>query len=116
MTGRTRSTRGRHYRRRTRRRKYAQGKKARAICDRSGFEHAYRDMVVEPGTGLLVYKGWSDGRYNRVDHPQNFPADVGEAVGLENPRTDTPDDEVEFLRDNNGDIILGPNGVPIFVF
>lgn len=107
--------RSRHYRRRNRRHKYSKGKKARAICDRSGFEHAYKDMVVEPGTGLLVYKRWSDGRWNKVDHPQNFPADVGEAVGLKNPRPDTPSNLVEFLRDEDGDIIVGGDGLPIFI-
>ena len=109
------SRRGRGFTRRNRRRKFAKGKKARAICDRSGFEYAYKEMVVEPGTGLLVHKSMSDGRWNRVDHPQNFPADVNETIGLRNPRTDTPNDPVPFLADENDVLILDDNGQPIFV-
>jgi hypothetical protein len=43
-------------------------------------------MVKEPGTNLWVHRSESDGMWNRVDHPQNFPADVNEAIGLKNPR------------------------------
>jgi hypothetical protein len=105
----------RHYHRRTRRRKFAQGKKSYAICDRSGFKHRLKDMVLEPGTGLLVYKGWSDGMWNLVDHPQNFPADVGEAVGLQNPRPDVPESEAPLLRNDQGEILVGEDGLPYFV-
>ena len=73
---------------RSKRRKYASGKNSFAICDRTGFKHRLRDMVIEPGTGLFVYKGWSDGRWSRVDHPLNFPAPAGEAIGLKNASPD----------------------------
>lgn len=96
--------------------KFARGKRARAVCDRSGFEHALKDMVVEPGTGLLVYKRWSDGRWNRVHHPQNFSADTSEAVGLKNARTDEKDAEPSFLKTDEGELILGDKGLPIFVY
>lgn len=108
------SNRGKGFRRTKRRRKYASGKKARAICDRSGFEHAYKDMVVEPGTGLLVYNKWSDGKWNKVDHPQNFPADVGEAIGLKNPRTDVPEPQI-LLTDSSGNVITDSKGLFYFI-
>ena len=110
-----------HVRPKTRRRnrkKFAQGKKAFAICDRTGFKHRMRDMVVEPGTGILVYKRWSDGEWNRVDHAQNFPADTREAIGLKNPRTDTYNPEMPYLIDlDNGEdlLILAEDGMPIYV-
>lgn len=100
--------------RRRARRRFARGKKARAICDRSGFEIAYKDSVIEPGTGIRVDKRWSDGMWNRVDHPQNFPADTSENIGLRDPRTDTYESGVEFLTDEDGVIITGEDGFPIF--
>ena len=69
---------------------FASGKHARAICDRSGFEYPYSEMVVEPGTNYLVHWSESDGSWNLVDHPQNFPPrKMGDAIGLENPRVET---------------------------
>lgn len=47
--------------------------KASAISDRSGFRFPMDEMVVEPGTGYLVHKSESDGMYNLVDHPVNYP-------------------------------------------
>lgn len=68
----------------SRRRKYARGRKSRAICERTGFEIAYKNLVREPGTNLRVDKRMSDGYYNRVDHPQNFsPKDLTDAQALE---------------------------------
>ena len=55
------------------RRKYSKGKRARAICQRGGHEIPYKYLVKEPGTGLLVDRRWSDGAWNAVDHPRNFP-------------------------------------------
>ena len=54
-------------------RRYARGKKARAICERHGGEIPYKYLIVEPGTGYLIDKRWSDKEYNAVDHPRNFP-------------------------------------------
>ena len=95
------------------RRKFAQGKKAVGICDRTGFKHMKKDLVMEPGTKLLVYKAWNDGAYNRVDHPQNFPADVGESIGLKNPRPDIEDPQV-LLTDVSGNVITDSKGLTYF--
>jgi hypothetical protein len=56
-----------------RRRKYARGRRAKAICQRSGFKIDYKNLVVEPGTNLRVDKRMNDGRWNIVDHPLNYP-------------------------------------------
>lgn len=67
--------------RRTNFKKY---KYAKAVCDRSGFTYPLREMVIEEGTGLLVHISESDGKYNRVTHPQNFPPkDIDEQIGLD---------------------------------
>lgn len=97
-------------------RKFAQGKKAVAICDRCGFKGLYKDFVIEPGTLLFVDKICNDGRWNRVDHPQNFPATADEAIGLENPRPDIIDKQVPFLEtDDGGVLILGYGNEPIYI-
>lgn len=106
-----RTTRG--YKGSRRKRRFAKGKKAFAICDRTGFKISYRDMVKEPGTGLFVDKSWSDGRWNRVDHPQNFPADVSENIGLKNPRTDRTEPLPNYLISELGMILA--NGKPIYL-
>lgn len=49
----------------------ASGKHAIAISDRSGFKFPWKEMVKEPGTGYIVHRSESDGRWNLVDHPQN---------------------------------------------
>ena len=80
--------------------KYAKGEKARAICDRSGFEYPMSEMVIESGTNYLVHYTMSDGEYNIVDHPQNYPATkIGDVVGLENPRVDIDFDTFVYLSD-----------------
>jgi len=67
--------------------RYSKGKKARFISDRSGFSYPRSQLVVEPGTGLVVAKEESDGRWNLVDHPQNKnPKLKPESAGLKNPR------------------------------
>src|ERR1035437_9047770 len=43
---------------------------ANAISDRSGFRHPMREMCIEPGTGYLIHRSESDGKWNFVDHPQ----------------------------------------------
>ena len=69
--------------------RWARGDKARAICDRSGFEYPYKEMVVEPGTRLFVHYTESDGAWNLIDHPQNFPPkNLVDGVALKNARTD----------------------------
>lgn len=94
-------------------RKFAKGKKALAICDRGGHQVPYSKTVIEPGTGLRVDKRWNDGRWNRVDHPQNFPADTGESVGLKDPRPARTEPSV-LLLDESGEVITDDNGLPFF--
>lgn len=96
-------------------RRWARGKKAYGICDRTGFKVPYRRLVKEPGTGLMVDRLWSDGRWNIVDHPQNFPSDVSEAISLQNPRPDIKHPQVNFLSDENGNIVFGPDNRPILM-
>jgi hypothetical protein len=57
--------------------KYSSGRKAIFYSERSGMPYRYRDMVKEPGTGLLVHKSESDGKWNRVamDKKPIIPAD-----------------------------------------
>lgn len=95
-------------------RRFAKGKRAFSICDRTGWKTRYKDMVIEPGTGIFVDKSWSDGKWNRVDHPQNFPADTSENIGLKHARIDRPEPLPTYLTDESGDYIL-LNGVPIVV-
>lgn len=52
---------------------YGKGKRSVGICQRGGHKVPYRYIIEEPGTGLRVDRRWSDGRFNMVDHPQNFP-------------------------------------------
>lgn len=96
-------------------RKWARGKKAFGICDRSGFKVPYHRLVKEPGTGLMVDRSWSDGRWNIVDHPQNFPADAGEAIALQNPRPDIIHEKPDYLVDESGNFIFGNDHIPVIL-
>lgn len=79
-----------------RKRRFAKGRKSRGICERTGFEVPYRKIVVEPGTKLLVENTMSDGRWNRVDHPQNYsPRNLGDGQRLKNA---TGDENFEFAN------------------
>lgn len=83
---------------------FAKGKNARAICDRSGFEYPMSDMVIEPGTNYLVHKSESDGRWNIIDHPQNYPpTKLGDAIAIENPRVDRKFEN--FFNNSQGEIL-----------
>lgn len=42
-------------------------------CSRTGQRYSASQMTYEPGTGYLVARHQSDGMYNEVDHPRNFP-------------------------------------------
>jgi hypothetical protein len=99
------------------RRKWASGKRAFVICDRTGFKIPYRRSVVEPGTGIRVDRNWSDGIWNRVDHAQNFSADTGEAIAIRDPRPDVTPTMSSFLAsDGDGLLILTDDGgQPIFI-
>ena len=52
--------------------RYAKGRRAFFICQRSGRKTPYKYLVIEPGTNLMVDRRESDGYYNIVDHPQNY--------------------------------------------
>lgn len=94
-------------------RKWATGRKAYGICDRGGHKVPYHRLVKEPGTGLMVDRTWSDGRWNIVDHPQNFPADTSDAIALKNPRPDIMLGIPDYLVDENGNFIFGNEHIPI---
>jgi hypothetical protein len=86
-------------------RRFSKGKKARAICDRSGREYPMREMVIEPGTNLLVHRSESDGKWSLNKHPQNFPPKkIGEASGIKNARPETglPDGTLDYLVEASG--------------
>ncbi len=59
-------------------RKYNKGRKAVFFSDRSGAPFPYNERVKEPGTGLIVHRSESDGKWNRVDWPRDviIPADA----------------------------------------
>jgi len=72
--------------------KYASGKNAKAISDRSGFEYRYRDMRKE-WTGALVGKDEWDPK-----HPQLGPfRTVSDAQALRDPRPDRKEPMVVFV-------------------
>lgn len=67
------------------RKKFSSGKNAYSYSERSGERFLYDEMIKEPGTELWVHRSESDGRYNRVDHPQNYaPKNIGENQSLKN--------------------------------
>lgn len=64
---------------------YAKGKKAIAICQRSGFKYLQSEMVFEPGTNYFVHRSESDKGANLVTDPLNYAPDSmkkPEAIGL----------------------------------
>lgn len=68
-------------------RRYARGKKAVGICQRSG-KKVFRQDMLEDGQvpGLLVAKDWWEPR-----HPQEFPVDAGESMAIYRPSPDESD-------------------------
>ena len=83
--------------------KFASGKYAYGISDRSGFRYRLRDMRKE-WNGLLVGKDeWEE------KHPQLHPLRVKpDAQALKNARPEKPDDNIKFLVYTNvGKGILG---------
>ena len=63
----------------------AKGKYAYFICDRSGFRFKYSERVKEP-TGLVVGASETDGRYNKLDHPQNKTPRINDDENLRDAR------------------------------
>jgi len=94
---------------------FAKGKRAKAICDRSGFEYPYRQMVREPGTGLFVHISESDGKWNIVDHPQNHPPeDLSDAIALRwarPTRDEVPETRMFLACGGDGQVILFGGGM-----
>jgi len=98
---------------------YAKGTRALAICHRSGFAFPYREMVREPGTGYLVHWTESDGVWNVVDHPQNFPPrDLSDAIALRwaSPDRDEAAADRTLLADNTGNILEFTTDLGITLF
>lgn len=87
--------------------KFANGKHAIAICQRSGMKFLYKEMINEPGTGLFIHYSESDGAYNRVDHPQLHIKGVSDRIGLRRPHPDV-NNTIPYLVDENGDLITVP--------
>lgn len=80
-------------------RRFFKGRKgnsnASAISDRSGKKYPMREMVIEPGTGWLVHKSESDGRYSLNEHPVNnkhryLRGKQGDPYPVENARPRAP--------------------------
>lgn len=72
---------------------FAKGKKAVAICQRSGFKYLQSEMVFEPGTNLFVHRKESDLNHNLVTDDLNYPSEKlrePESIGLRFPSPDTP--------------------------
>ena len=89
--------------------------RAMAICDRSGGKYPMSEMVVEPGTHLLVHRRFSDGMWNPVDHPANNIqkyASFGDPFPVENARPDRnwSLDAAPFLTDATGQAITDATG------
>ena len=61
--------------------KYASGKFAKAISDRSGFEFPYREMVKE-WNGSIVHRSEFEPKQPQL----NPPYVTGDAIALKNPR------------------------------
>lgn len=97
--------------------RYSRGRRARSVCDRGGHEFPYRYLVIEPGTGLRVDRRWSDGRWNSVDHPQNFPPrHLNDEAPLRYPTSEDLPCTLEELTDENGAILVDENGAEIATF
>lgn len=69
------------------------GSKASAISDRSGVRYPMNEMVIEPGTGWLVHKSESDGKYSLTNHPLNnvgryLKGKLGDPYPVQNARPD----------------------------
>ncbi len=81
------------------------------ISDRSGFRVRIRDCIYEPGTGYLIHRSESDGRYNFVDHPQahiNEYATFGDPFPVADARPDIQwaATSSTILTDQNGNTLF----------
>jgi hypothetical protein len=93
------------------------GSDAWAISDRSGMRFRMREMIKEPGTGYLIHRSESDGKYNQVDHPQanlwRYADLSGDPAPIENARPDIDHVLDIHLLDSNGNFILDSSNLPI---
>lgn len=96
--------------------KWVKGKKARFVCDRSGFEYPYKEGVLEPGTGYFVHRSETDGMYNLKDHPHNYPpAKKIEGLALRHARPEVLTGvRDEFLLNESSGVLLLENGDPLY--
>ena len=68
---------------------WASGKYAKKICDRCGWKYDYLEIRTEAGTNIDVCPECDDGKWNRVDHPLNYPPkDLVDGMALQNPGTE----------------------------
>lgn len=94
---------------------YARGKYSKGLCDRCGWKYDYLDLKVEAGTGIKVCDECNDGRWNRVDHPQNKPpTNLIDNIALKDPNPDRPiEEELAFwLYDQDGNLVVDEDGEP----
>lgn len=87
---------------------FAHGKKAWSISQRSGLRFPYNEMVIEPGTNIWLHRSETDGKYNRVDHPQgNVKAPPADRMALEKIFIDGRySQNPTFLSDENNNPIV----------
>jgi len=98
---------------------FAKGKNAVFICDRSGRKYLMSKMVREPGTGHFVHWAESDGNWNSVDHPQNYPPrELTEAIALRwaRPSRNEVVNDDTLLADNEGNILTFGTSLEITLF
>jgi len=95
------------------------GANAWFISDRSGMRFKLKDAVKEPGTGYLIHRSESDGRYNAVDHPQANLHKYSRPYGDPFPLADTRPDQSWvldlYLTDEDGNNLTDAWGFPIEV-
>ena len=87
---------------------YASGKWAVAMCDRCGWKKPWKSLSTEPGTNWKVCSDCNDYGYSLVAHPQNYSADVKDAIALrwarpdQNPAITQP----YYLADESGYVLV----------
>jgi len=87
---------------------YATGKWAVAMCDRCGWKKPWKALQTEPGTNWKVCSDCNDYGYSLVAHPQNYPADVKDAIALRWARPDQNQiiTQPYYLADENGAVLV----------
>lgn len=75
--------------------RYASGKHAFGICDRSGERVPYKDLVTEEWSGLRVARHWLE------PDPRRLKRQPHDAQALRNPRPE-PAEDLTYLVDIDG--------------